>query len=396
MTGAALVPSPANRFAESPARSLPLPRAVYVHVPFCAHHCGYCDFAVVSGHDHHADLYLEALTAEMAQIGSTHRVDTIFLGGGTPTHLQPGQLARLLATVTQWFPGAGEFSIEATPDSLTDAKIAVLAEFGVNRVSIGAQSFHADTLRFLERTHAAADIAQAVGSVRRRIGQVSLDLIFGVPGQALADFEDDLNRAIELAPDHVSAYGLTFEPGTPLGKRHARGDVTELPEDGQRAMFLLAEDRLTAAGYPRYELSNFARPGRRCRHNETYWANEPYFGFGLGAAAYVNGRRTVNTRNLADYLRKTLSGESATVDAEELTPIDRARETLTLNMRRVEGVCRHDFRDRTDFDLDAVAGPAIARLSGIGVISDDGDRVRLTRDGRCVADAVMAELWAGR
>jgi oxygen-independent coproporphyrinogen-3 oxidase len=372
------------------------PRAAYVHVPFCAHHCGYCDFAVATGQDHLIELYLDALAAELATLGQPQPVRTLFLGGGTPTHLSAAQLERLLASVLRWLPlednDEAEFSVECNPDTLTADKIDVLADHGVNRVSLGAQSFHAELLRMLERAHDPEEIAHAVARVRRRIDNVSLDLIFGVPGQTECLWRDDLARGLALLPDHLSTYGLTYEKGTPLWKRRQRGQVRPLDEDTELTLYALAIDTLEAAGFEPYEISSFARPGRRCRHNQVYWANEAYFGFGMGAARYVLGRRELNTRDLQHYLRRTLSGEPATWQSEELPAEERARETMAVQLRRAEGIDRAAFHAQTGFDLDMVAGAALARHIEQGFLADDGCGVRLTRRGKYVADSVIEGL----
>jgi oxygen-independent coproporphyrinogen-3 oxidase len=370
------------------------PRAAYVHVPFCAHHCGYCDFAVAAGQDHRADAYLDALAAEMAGLGQPCPVQTLFIGGGTPTHLSPGQLDRLLGAVLRWLPlePGGEFSIEANPDTLDADKVAILAGHGVNRVSLGVQSFHPPLLRILERTHDPAGVPAAGERVRRRIDAVSLDLIFGVPGQTLAEWRADLECALALAPDHVSTYGLTYEKGTRLWKQRRVGALIPLDEQAERDLYALAMDTLESAGLEHYEISNFARPGRRSRHNQVYWANEAYFGFGLGAARYVLGRREVNTRDLAGYIARASRGESVTQQGEELPPEERARETMAVQFRRCDGIDRAAFRVQTGFDLDAVAGPALPALVELGLLIDDGARVFLSREGKFVADGIIERL----
>jgi oxygen-independent coproporphyrinogen-3 oxidase len=370
------------------------PRAAYVHVPFCAHHCNYCDFAVAAGQDHLQDAYVRALAAELATLGEPQPVQTLFLGGGTPTHLGLDLLEQLLSVVTHWLPpGPGaEFSVEANPGTLDPSRVTVLAAHGVNRVSLGAQSFHPHLLRVLERDHGLAEVARAALAVKGQIGQVSLDLIFAVPGQTLGDWRADLEAALALEPDHLSTYGLTYEKGTRLWKQRARGEVRPLDEEAELAQYELARDVLEAAGFEHYEISSFARPGRRCRHNQVYWANEAYFGFGMGAARYVAGSRELNTRDLHTYIRRTLAGQSPTFQRETLGPEERARETLALQLRRAEGIDRPSFRAQTGFDLDALAGPAVARLVDLGHLAEDNTRVRLTRQGQCVADAVLGEL----
>jgi oxygen-independent coproporphyrinogen-3 oxidase len=370
------------------------PRAAYVHVPFCAHHCGYCDFAVATGRDDLIDPYLDALANELSTLAVPRGVRTLFLGGGTPTHLSAGQLERLLIALDRWLPleAGGEFSVEANPDSLDADKVAVLADHGATRVSLGAQSFHPRLLQVLERRHAPVEVPRAVERVRRRIREVSLDLIFGVPGQTEAEWRQDLARALELGPDHVSTYGLTYEKGTPLWKQRQRGRLQPLGEEAELALYALAIDTLEEAGFEHYEISNFARAGRRSRHNQVYWANEAYFGFGMGAARYVLGRRELNVRDLRTYLRRVLAGEAATFQSEELPPEERARETMAVQLRRSDGIDRAPFQAQTGFDLDLLAGPAIARHVAGGLLDDDGRRVCLTRRGKYVADAVIERM----
>jgi len=402
------------------------PRAAYLHIPFCAHHCGYCDFAIATGQDHLIELYVDALAAELTSLGQPVPVGTLFFGGGTPSHLSAAQLERLLLAVRQWLPleKGGEFSVEANPDSLTADKVAVLADHGVTRISLGAQSFHPALLRVLERAHGPDEVPRAVERVRQRIAQVSLDLIFGVPGQTMDQWRSDLARALALGPEHVSTYGLTYEKGTPLWKQRQRGLLRPLEEAMELTLYSTAIDTLEAAGFEHYEISNFARAGCRCRHNEVYWANEAYFGFGMGAARYVLGRRELNTRDLRGYIRRALAGESAMFQAEELTPEERARETMALQLRRADGIDRDSFRNQTGFALDEVAGnkkdaratPSepgalatgrrfpvahapgsergfqLAWLVEQGLLQDDGRRVRLTRQGKYVADGVIERL----
>jgi oxygen-independent coproporphyrinogen-3 oxidase len=370
------------------------PRSAYIHVPFCAHHCGYCDFAVAVGQDDRIDEYLRALTSEMSRLDAPQPVRTLFLGGGTPTHLAPRQLDALLSAIGKWLPldAGGEFSIEANPAGLDDARLRVLAGHGVNRVSLGAQSFDAGLLRVLERDHQPADVPRAVERIRRHIDHVSLDLIFGVPGQTIAQWCTDLERALALEPQHISTYGLTYETGTQLWKQRRAGQLRPLDEEAELAMYTTALDRLTAAGFEQYEISNHARPGWQCRHNLTYWANEAHFGVGVGAASYVHGVRRLNTRDLAGYIRRALAGEPTHFQSEELPPRERAAETVVIQLRRCAGIERSAFVVQTGFALDDLIGTTLGRLVELGLLSDNGARAALTRQGRCVADAVVAEV----
>lgn len=371
-----------------------MPRAAYVHIPFCAHHCGYCDFAVAAGLDHLIDSYLDSLERELQLAAIASPVGTLFLGGGTPSHLAPPQLERLCSMLGRHLSRNSwtEVSLEANPDSFDDAKATLLADHGVTRVSIGVQSFQPPLLRVLERQHDPGHVGPAVAAAKKAGLVVSIDLMFGVPGETLAGWQDDLARALALEPDHISTYGLTFEKGTRLWKQQQRREVIALAEDLEADVYMATMEILEAAGYEQYEISSFARPGARCRHNQVYWANDAFWGFGVGAAAYVRGERTLNVRNTQEYIRRLGANISPVFQRETLEPEDRARETITLNLRRVEGVIRDRFFTQTGYHLDALIGPAIQRHVALGLITDDGASVRLTRAGRCVADSIVAEV----
>ena len=371
------------------------PRALYVHVPFCAHKCGYCDFASLAGVDHLADRYLDALETEMGRVEEPREVDTIFVGGGTPTRLSAPQLARLLAATARRFPLApgGEWTVEANPGTLDPAKCDAMAEAGVNRVSLGAQSFQPASLAALERNHDPADVPRALDLVRPRFPRWSFDLIFGVPGSTLNDWRSDLDSAMALGPQHLSCYGLVYEKGTALWKQQSAGLVREVSEEVERSMYEMTINRLTSEGLRQYEISNFAKTGHECRHNLVYWANEPYYGFGVGAARFVGGDRAVNTRDLNAYLTRVETGGDPTGPRERLEPEPHAREAAVLMLRRtIEGINRGDFRARTGFDLDAMAGEAIIKHTRAGLLEDDGQGVRLTAEGIFLADGVMADF----
>ena len=368
------------------------PRAAYVHVPFCAHKCGYCDFASLAGVDHLADRYLDALERELRMLGQPSPVETIFIGGGTPTRLSAGQLARLLRATRTWFPleAGGEWTVEANPGTLDAEKVAVLAEGGVNRVSLGAQSFQPALLQALERNHGPEEVPRAIELIRPKIERWSFDLIFGVPGSNPSLWERDLEEALTLGPAHLSCYGLVYEKGTALWKQWNAGQVRAVDEESERAMYAHTMDRLSEAGLAQYEISNFARPGDECRHNLVYWANDAYFGVGLGAARYVDGVRSVNTRDLPAYLKRLEAGAPATGPTETLDAEGRARETAVLMLRRtVQGLDRADFLRRTGFAIDVLAGAAVERAVSRGLLEDDGARLRLTREGRFLADSVL-------
>ena len=372
------------------------PRAAYVHIPFCAHKCGYCDFASLAGVDHLSARYLDALEREMERVlVSPQPVDTIFVGGGTPTRLDLEGLERLTGMIRRWLilSKGGEWTVEANPGTLDAEKAELLAEAGVNRVSLGAQSFHPELLRQLERNHAPIEVERAAEIVRQRFPRWSLDLIFGVPGSTAAQWAEDLNQALALGVSHLSCYGLVFEKGTNLWKERQAGLVQPVDEELERQMYAHTIERLTDLGWTMYEISNFAKSGDESRHNLVYWANDAYFGFGTGAARYIDGERAVNTRDLNAYLKRIEAGGEATGPRERLEPEARARETAMLMLRRiVQGIVRPEFQLRTGFDLDELAGSIIDRFVRRGLLVDDGNRVKLSDEGVFFADSVFSEL----
>jgi oxygen-independent coproporphyrinogen-3 oxidase len=365
-------------------------------VPFCAHKCGYCDFASLAGVDHLADRYLRALEREIENsLVEPQEVDTIFVGGGTPTRLDAAQLSSLCAMINKWLilsPG-GEWTVEANPGTIDAEKADLLALSGVNRISLGAQSFQPQLLAVLERQHGFAQVEAAIDVVRPRFARWSLDLIFGVPGSTQEQWREDLETALSLGPSHLSCYGLVFEKGTALWNLKQNGVVQPVSEELERVMYETTIERLAQAGLEMYEISNFAQPGHESRHNLVYWANEAYFGFGVGAARYLRGARSTNTRGLAAYMKRVLAGQSATGPREMLTPEERARETAMLMLRRTRtGIDRDEFHLRTGFELDSLVGSVIDRFAAQGYLEDDGRRVRLSPQGVFVADRVFCEL----
>jgi oxygen-independent coproporphyrinogen III oxidase len=373
------------------------PKAAYVHVPFCAHHCGYCDFAVAVGQDERIDAFLDALEIEFSALAAPHPVRTLFFGGGTPTYLPYRPLERLLKMARRWLPllPDHEFSVEANPSGLDVEKIELLREFGVNRLSLGVQSFQSRLLEILERDHSPADVPRVLDLIRPRIANYSCDLIFGVPGQTLVQWRDDIEQALALGPMHVATYGLTYEKGTRLWKQRERGQVTALDEETEYAFYMHAIETLEAAGFAHYEISNFARPGFACRHNQVYWANHAYLGFGVGAARYVNGVRELNTRDLRTYIQRVQAGQAPTFQSECLPPRERAFETIAVQLRRSRGIERGEFARQTGFRLDDLVGRKLLDLAAQALLHDDGEAVALTRRGKCLADSVVRTLLRG-
>jgi oxygen-independent coproporphyrinogen-3 oxidase len=370
------------------------PRSAYIHVPFCLHRCGYCDFAVIAGRDDLIEPFLAALAKELSWLGSPRAVETLYVGGGTPSHLPVAELARLCELLVTWHPLLldCEWTVEANPETLTADRLAVLAEQGVTRISLGVQSFQDAKLTALDRRHDRAAALAAVERVHAAGLQASVDLIFAAPGETIADWRRDLADAVSLESGHISTYGLTFESGTAFTVARTRGKLHELDEELQRTMYAEAIDSLSAAGFTHYEVSNFRRPGCHSRHNEVYWAGKEYYAAGPGAARYVGGVRETNIRSTLGYLARVEAGESPVADREELPPEARARERLVLGLRRLRGVDKLAFSAASGYEVDALAGPAIQKFAAAGLLDDSPANVRLTREGLFVSDGIWPEL----
>ncbi len=372
-------------------------RALYVHVPFCRTLCGYCDFYSEVLRTEAVGPLVDALLRELDGYAArrTLAFDTIYVGGGTPTVHPPGQLGRLLGGVRA-YADAGEqleFTVEANPATVTDEVAGVLAGAGVNRVSLGAQSFEPAELRVLERRHRPEQVGETVAICQRfGIQRISLDLIFGIPGQTLASWRRSLEAALALRPEHVSTYGLTYEAETPLRRQRDAGVVTPVDPDLEADMYELALDMMPAAGLAHYEVSNFARAGAECRHNLRYWHNEPYVGLGPAAAGFVDEVRYKNVADTAAYVQAIAAGRSPWGEHEQLPPERRARETAMLELRLASGIDRGRFTERYGVDPTRLFAEAVERHGAAGLLSVDADGIRLTRAGFLVADTVIADF----
>jgi len=359
-------------------------RHLYIHVPFCARRCSYCDFSIAVRSSVPVATYVESVELEITR-HDTRRwdLDTIYLGGGTPSRLDAG-VAAVVKTVRENASVAAdaEITVEANPDDVTPANAAAWVDAGVNRVSLGAQSFDPSVLEWMHRTHSVEQIAAAVGTLRTAgITNVSLDLIFALPESVPRDWGADLERALELEPEHVSLYGLTIEPHTPLGRWRARGEVVEAPEERYEADFMMAHERLGAAGFEHYEVSNFARPGRRSRHNSSYWTGEPYAALGPSAHSFDGDARSWNVAAYADWERRLRSGESVVAERELLTRENRLSERVYLGLRTTDGL------PATDAEID-VARPWVE--AGWAEITNR--TIVLTATGFLRLDAIAASL----
>ena len=370
------------------------PHSAYIHVPFCRHRCGYCDFSLVAGRDDLIDRYFQALTGELSRVEQRLMLDTLYFGGGTPSHLGPDgirQLFAILANAMVTNAGA-EVSLEANPLDVTIDFVAAARDCGVNRVSLGGQSLDAATLASLDRDHVPDDVRRAVDRLLSAACTVSVDLMIAAPGQSLAAVERDLEAVKSLGVQHVSVYCLTWEKGTNFDSLRQKGMLHRAEESVECDMFEATIDRLEAAGFEHYEVSNFARAGFRCRHNEAYWDCRPWEAFGPGAARFDGRTRITNHRSTQAWMTRVLSGEDFTGDCDAMTQEQAARERVVVGLRRRDGVDREAFEQSSGFSLDAIAGGAVRRWVAGGLAQDNGQRVQLTRKGLLVSDALWAAI----
>ena len=371
----------------------PTPRAAYIHVPFCRHRCGYCNFSVVTGRDDLVDRYVDAVQCELSALAAPS-IETLFIGGGTPTYFRPQQLARFLRIVASHFRLADEYewSIEANPEDIDDERLDVICRAGVNRVSLGVQSFGNEKLQSLERGHTGQQATEVVTKVAAAIKNVSVDLIFGAPGETLARWDSDLSTAMSLPIQHVSTYALTFEKGTQFWNRKRRGELTPASEPDEVAMYNLARERTYANGFDHYEISNFAKPGASCRHNIKYWEGRGWYAAGPGATRFVDGVRAGNHRSTTTYLKRVEAGHSPVAESESITPQQYARERAAFGVRMISGIDLDSLSAETGVDLNQRYAPTIADLSSRGLVELSGKRLRLTPEGVMFADLVAREL----
>ncbi|HEY7878283.1 MAG TPA: radical SAM family heme chaperone HemW [Gemmatimonadaceae bacterium] len=371
----------------------PPPRHIYLHVPFCRRRCSYCDFAIAVRRTVPVDDYVALLTHEVAVRYPEQLpwdIDTLYLGGGTPSLLGADGITRLLAALRDrlaWDHRA-EVTIEANPDDIDESSARAWHTAGVNRLSIGAQSFDDGALAWMHRTHDAARIAQSVEAARAAgIENISLDLIFALPDSVRRAWDDDLAQVMALAPAHVSVYGLTVEPATPLARWRDRAVVTEAPDERYEHEFLAAHNALSAEGYEHYEVSNYARAGQRARHNSSYWRHVPYAGFGPSAHSFDGAARKWNAREYTEWSRRVRDGRDPVDGAEVLTEENLTAERIYLGLRTVDGLdlAAVGSMDRAECDR-------VERWIQAGWGEFDGRHVRLTPTGWLRLDAMAADL----
>lgn len=372
---------------------------IYLHIPFCRQACSYCDFHFSTNRSRQDDmvraLLAEArLYADFFEEGSS--IDTVYFGGGTPSLLTADQIRELLSTLHDLFfvSRDAEITLEANPDDLDRPHLEAMRSAGINRLSIGVQSFSEADLKSMRRSHNAAQAHDAIRDARSAgFDNISLDLIYGIPGSSMAQWQANVQQALDLGPQHLSAYALTVEPQTLLHDQVGKGFVA-LPEDAAyHQQFFHLIDALEAAGWEHYELSNFARPGFRSRHNSSYWKGVPYLGLGPSAHSYRNPQRAWNLRNNAAYLRSIAEGGKGLRESETLSPRDRLNEYLMTHFRKAEGVDLDLLQSEWNFDLMEGEREALEVFQQNGWMAREGNMLVLSREGKMMSDAIVRELF---
>jgi len=372
---------------------------VYVHIPFCSSICNYCNFNRGLFDTHLKARYVEALIAEIGRAGAPDLrsdasgvADTIYFGGGTPSLLEPGEIARLIAACRDRFEvtSDAEITLEANPETVSVERLASFRTAGVTRISFGVQSFRDDELQRLSRLHGSARARSAVREARQAgFDNVSLDLMMWLPGQAVGAWLESVDQAIALDPDHLSLYLLEVYPNAPLREAMARAQWSQAPEEDAADMYLAAMDRLDSAGYGQYEISNVARPGRASRHNLKYWTDGAWIGVGCGAHSTRDGVRWKNVASADEYADRIAGGRPTAVDIRALSPEERLGDALFTGLRLAEGVDLAVVGHRYGVDIWGRYGPNLESFVRAGVLRHEGTRLRLDREGMLVAHEVM-------
>ncbi|MBN1526649.1 MAG: radical SAM family heme chaperone HemW [Candidatus Omnitrophica bacterium] len=371
-------------------------KALYIHIPFCRRKCVYCAFHSVVYDERTAASYISALTDQIEKLNSPFA--TVYIGGGTPTALDMPLLEKLLAPIKRFLPAISEFTVEANPESLTDEKMALFLESGVNRLSIGVQSMREQKLKKLGRLHSARQAIDAVRRANKRgFKNINIDLIYGVWGEEVDSWKKEIREAVELPVTHISCYGLTYEKETPLWEAVRNSSVKPLEDDAAAAMYELAIDSLALRGFKQYEVSNFAKEGFGCRHNLTYWSNDPYVGLGASAVSYKDGSREENLSDIDEYIRRCGEGKTLIVSSEKLPPAKRAKETAAVKIRTKEGIDFEWFRQKTGFDFMELEKNALPELVENGLLKyrKEGNvpmGISLKRKGFLLCDSVSSSF----
>ncbi|OQY26937.1 MAG: hypothetical protein B6244_12215 [Candidatus Cloacimonetes bacterium 4572_55] len=376
-------------------------KSIYIHIPFCQSKCAYCDFYSVTAHDASVRRkYLAALLVELSRLSEEHDlrrlpVQTLYIGGGTPTIFSGAEIAEFLVHVQECvaLSSDNEVTIEANPGSVTAADLNLLRQAGVNRLSLGAQSFDEKKLRLLGRTHSASDTFRAVDAARDAgIKNLNLDVISALPGQSLNELNADMEQAVALSPDHISAYMLTYEENTPLFRQWKNGKLQRTDIDLEAKMLSHTVEFLESRGYMRYEIFNYCSFGKVSRHNQTYWNYENYLGVGASAASFVSPKRWTNQADVAGYIRSTCQEQSSAGSMENLDKQTQMGEMIFLALRQRQGLRMGRFEEYFGESPLRLFSETIKKYHDYGLIEIKSDHLRLTREGFMVADSIFVDF----
>ena len=370
--------------------------AIYIHIPFCLRKCHYCDFLSFPCLEQ-ADHYLDMMEMEMSQVERNYRIypKTIFVGGGTPTCLSEKQLERLLSVIQKYFRKDTllEYTMEANPGTVSAEKFRLMREYGVNRLSLGVQNDQEKFLQTLGRIHSFQEAGEAVQLARSAgFSNISLDFMYGLPGQNVSDWEQTLHNALALKPEHLSLYQLKIEENTKFGKWLDEGKICEFDDAVALEMYRKGQEILHKAGFHQYEISNYARDGRESLHNQVYWRTDDYLGIGLGACSWIRPERWNNVFSIKEYEELLQAGKAPKQEPEVLTESEQMEETVFMALRMNRGVSKKVFFDRFGKTMEEVFPKALEKCFSMGWIAEDGERIYLTEDGRVLGNLVFLEF----
>ncbi len=368
------------------------PLGIYIHIPFCMKKCVYCDFLSAPANKDTISAYIDALINEISKCRQNtfrHQVQTIFIGGGTPSSIDARHIKRIIKTIYEHFDVSefAEITIECNPGTVTKSKANAYKKAGINRISMGLQSANNEELKSLGRIHSFEDFIKSYNILRAAgFDNINVDLMSATMGQTVKSYENTLKKVIELGVEHISSYSLIIEEGTPL---YEATDLDLPSEEDEREMYYLTEKMLNKAGYKRYEISNYAKPDRECKHNISYWIGTDYIGFGIGAASLFENVRFSNGRDLQSYIDS--NGLNGPCEEEELSENARMEEFMFLGLRMMEGISKRYFYRRFKTEFDTVYGKVTKKLVKQGLLIEDDDNVRLSKKGIDVSNYVMSE-----
>lgn len=368
---------------------------IYIHIPFCKSKCFYCDFNSYANHEELVGAYVDALKQEINNVNDNREVPSIYIGGGTPSYIDAKYIVEILETIRNKFniSNDAEITIEVNPGTVDRNKLKVYKAIGINRISFGLQTCQEKLLKSIGRIHTYEEAKNGYLLAREcGFDNISIDLMFGLPKQSMADLKYSLERIIELNPEHISTYSLKVEENTVFGRRQSEGKLILPNEDIERQMYYYIKNELKKVGYEHYEISNFAKPEHQSRHNNSYWEGQDYLGFGAGASSLYKDTRYSNETNIQKYIDKILNNERVFDIEEELDEKAKLSEAMILGLRKLNGVSKIDVKEKFGYDIEEVYSSEITKLLRLGLLIQEDDRVRLTDKGLDFANQVFLEF----